>query len=349
MRSLASLAALLLVPTLAAPAFAQPTPPDAKPDVGAKALAEAAAKREKETAEKAAELQKRGLELAQKEQCEVALTPLTASWGLKKDPVTAAALGTCEAKMKRYRAAAEHLVFALRAMQEGEERKKLEAHYNEARAKVGGIRINSNIEGADVFAGDQLAGQTPLEGEVFVDPGEALIVVKKAGYEESRNVVNVGAHGALVLDVTLKPAGEGSETRYAARNRTKIPIFVLGGAALVTAAVGAGFYVSAIGKGSEADTLLDTLTASNPTPCKTTSADCEKLLALRKSHDSRFNTGTGVMIGAGALATAAVIYAVWALGAGGSDEKRTAWSTAPLSLAPSVGPTGGGLSMSGSF
>jgi NAD(P)-dependent dehydrogenase (short-subunit alcohol dehydrogenase family) len=84
-------------------------------------------------------------------------------------------------------------------------------------------------------------------------------------------------------------------------------------------------------------------------PCRLSDpADCAKLVELRKSHDSRFNTGTGVMIGAGALATATVIYAVWALGSGGSDEKPPP-STTPVSLVPSFGPAGGGLSLQGAF
>ncbi|MFT3770074.1 MAG: hypothetical protein QM820_31990 [Minicystis sp.] len=205
-------------------------------------------------------------------------------------------------------------------------------------------------------------GQSPLPGEVFIDPGkETAIIVKKAGYEEAEKRVTVAAQRSATVKIDLAVASSDGN-RYASPRRTKVPFYVLGGAAIVAGGVGAALFASAGSKAAAADDLLAVLQGGNEGshPCDkpaTTSAQtgCATLKTMRADRDRMMNIGTGFLIGGGVLLGAAALTGVWAFSGSstsstsGSGRATNAPRAASITLAPAVSPDGAGLWMRGAF
>jgi hypothetical protein len=354
--------AIVLVSALAAPAaLAQPKPEslpktdakvEPKPDAAKVEPKPDPAKLEAQKAEAArvaarlAELVKRGAEACERGELEPGLATLSSAYSQKPDPDTAVALGSCEAKAKHWAAAAEHLAAALRVKEDGPERKRVEELFLDVRKRVGALKLTVDVEGADVFVQNRYVGQTPLPGEAFVDADvDALVVVKKTGFDEAERVVKVGAQRSASLTVALA-AASSSGNRYAIKDRTKVPFFVLGGAALIAGGVGAALYASAFSRAADANNLLTELQGGNAsaTPCSLSAnaAACRALGGMRSSRDSAMNIGTGFLIGGGALLGAAVLTGVWAFTS--PNPTRTG-----LSVAPGVARDGASVVLTGAF
>ena len=365
--------AVLAVLLPAPPASAQPKPdagkpnaakPPPKPDA-AKADAvkdpvkeEAAKVLAKQAEARLADLVKRGTEACERGETDEGLALLTAAVARRNDADVLGALASCEAKAGQWAAAADHYAAALRSKEEGADRKPLEEAFAEARKKVGSITITVNVDGADVIVDDRLVGQSPLPGEIFVTPGkDTSIVVKRTGYEEAEKRVQVAAQRTAAVKIELAQS-TSTGNRYAAANRTKVPFYVLGGAALVAGGVGAALYAASFAHGSAADNLLTELKTAHPTsgdtPCQPSKTGCATLLDLRKNHDKLMNVGTGFLIGGGALLGAAVITGLWAF-SGSSATSTTGRAitgsprAASITFAPVVSPDGAGLWMRGAF
>ena len=337
MRLRLPLVALVAASTLGAPsALAQPKPDASKAEPA------------KPPPPTPAEIALRGQELCERGDTQEAITALTSALAQKPSPEVGAALASCEAKMGRWAAAAEHYQGALRATPEGPPRKPLEDRLAEARGHVGTITITINVEGADVFVGNRFVGQSPLGGEVFADPGRNVVTVKKPNFDEAEQAVEVPARGTAAVKIELAPGGR-TPNPYARPERTRVPFFVLGGLGLVSAGVGAALYAAALSKGAAADDVLAELAAAHPVspsqpgPCKPASPGCGSVQSLRAGHDRFMNAGTGALIGGGVLIGAAVLYGVWAF-AGVAPS-----STGAVTLAPVATPSGGGLWLTGTF
>ena len=174
-------------------ALAQPKPDAAPADAGKSDAAKPDAPKPKPTP---AEIAQRGQELCDRGDTEEAIAQLASALTQVADPAIASALASCEVKMKRWAAAADHLVVALRATPEGPARGPLEERLTAARAHVGTLTVTVNVEGADVFVGSRFVGQTPLEGEVFVDAGRSVVLVKRPNFDEAEQIVDVAERGS---------------------------------------------------------------------------------------------------------------------------------------------------------
>jgi hypothetical protein len=352
---------LILASALAAPsALAQPKPdapksdaaksdgqkPDAKPKTEAQKAEEA--RLAKLAAERLADLVKRGTEACDRGDIDDGLAALSAAYTQKSDADVAAALASCEIKAKQWGGAADHLTVALRQKEEGPDRKKLEEQLLEAQKHAGVLQITVNVEGADVFVGNRFVGQSPLAGEVYADAGKpTLVLAKKTGYEEAQRTVEVAARRGVAVKLDL--AVESQVNRYASTSRTKVPFYVLGGAALVAGGVGAALYAAASTKAAAADDIL--AERGGTYPCQNTKATgCPTVLSLRQGHDKLWNIGTGVLVGGGALLGAAVLTGVWAFSSGSSSTGSAgAPRAASVRVAPTVSADGAGLWLTGSF
>lgn len=296
--------------------------------------------------ERMADLVKRGTEACERGEFDEGLAALASVWSRKNDPDVGSALAACEAKAKLWPAAADHYAAALRLKEDGPDRKKLEDAFAEVKKHVGALTIAVNVEGADVFVDDRFVGQTPLPGEVFVEPGKrAAVVVKKTGYEEAQASVTVAAQrtASLKIDLSITPSGGN---RYASPNRSRVPFYVLGGAGLVAVGVGAALYAAAFTKAAAADDLLAEIKTAHPSqgdaPCQPSNAGCATIADLRKGRDKFMNIGTGALIGGGVLIGAAALVGVWTFSTSPS-------ATGSIKLAPVIAPRTAGLWMTGAF
>ncbi len=330
------LAACLFIPTLGAPpALAQP------------AAAEATAKTGKSSPQaRAAELVQRGTELHAQGQLEPAAAALEGAWRIEKTPATAALLGEWEVKLARWVPAAKHLAFALQEQQAGPERDRIELLFKQARAQVGGVKIVTSIDGADIFAGTRVVGQTPIRGEVFVEPGEMAIVLKKTSVGEVQQVVKVAKGGAAT--VHLEPSQAGADdskwSEPEPEQRSRAPIFLLTGVALIEAGSAIGLRVAASSEGAKADGELAALvTTAGPRPCggSADSAACKSIKDRRTKHDTFANVSTGLFVLSGAALAASITYALWPTRSPGADRA--------VAVLPAVSPSASGLLVRGAF
>lgn len=329
------LAAAVLVPCLAvSPALA--APPPAPPTA-----AEIAAKRDPHV--RATELLDRGTELQARDQCEQAVIPLDAAWALEKNATTAQLLGECEVKLARWVPAARHLAYVLKDKEEGPERARLDTLFKQARALVGGVTIQTGVDGADIFAGNRIVGVTPLRYEVFVEPGDTTITLKKTSVGEVQQVVHVAKGGSTTLRLDPARAPVDDDGPRAPEARSRAPIFVLAGVAVAAAAAGIGLRVVGASHGTTADAALASIAASGSHPCelKTNATVCAAIKDDRSKHDTFVNTSTGLFVLGGAALAASITYALWP--AEGSARDRA------IAVLPAVSPSTGGLLMQGTF
>jgi hypothetical protein len=329
------LAASILVPCLGV------TPASAAPPASPTAV-EIAAKRDPHV--KATELLQRGTELHGQGQCEQAVIQLESAWALEKNPTTATLLGECEIKLARWVPAARHLAVVLQDTQEGPERARLDALFKQARAQVGGVMVQTSVDGADVFAGNRILGRTPLRYEVFVEPGDVTMSLKKTSVGEMQKVVHVVKGGSATVLLEPDRVNLDEDFTSAPEARSRIPVFVLFGVAVAAAGAGVGLRVVGGNQGTTADEELDKITTTaSPSPCLVTAnADaCQSIKDARSKHDGFLNASTGLFVLGGAALAASITYALWPTASSGSEPA--------VSVVPTASPSTGGVLVQGTF
>jgi hypothetical protein len=303
--------------------------------------AEVAAKRDPRA--RAAELVQRGTELHAQGECEQAVATLEGAWAIEKSATTATLLGECEVKLTRWVAAAEHLGFVLRDLQEGPERARLQPLFSQARAQVGGVRIQTSVDGADVFAGARIVGRTPIRDEVFVEPGEVTISIKKTSVAEMQQVVRVAKGSSATVHLEperIADVDAGADNEAPSR----VPVYVLAGVALAAAGTGIALRVVSSQQGSSADDGLAALTKKTSTsPClvAANATACQTIKDQRTKHDTFANASTGLFVLGGAALAASITYALW--------PSKSARADRAVSVVPAVSPSAGGLLVQGAF
>ena len=315
------------------------------PAAAAPTAAEIAAKREPRA--RAAELLQRGTDLHGQGKCEHAVIPLESAWALEKNPTTATLLGECEIKLARWVAAARHLGFVLQDKQEGPERARIDTLFKQARAQVGGVTVQSTLDGADVFAESQLVGRTPLHFEVFVEPGDVTMSLKKTSFGEVQRVIHVDKGSAATIRLDPEKVIREDDRLAAPEARSRLPIFVFAGVALAAAGAGVGLRVVGGSQGKTADDALAELTTTaTPWPCRGTAniVACQGIKDARSKHDGFVNGSTALFVLGGAALAASITYAIWPSESVGSAGKDRA-----VSLAPAVSPSTGGVVVQGTF
>lgn len=298
----------------------------------------AAIKAEAEGA-KAAALRSHAEELFAQGNYKDAITQLRAAWALRKEAPTVILLGESEMKLGRLPDAAGHLAEGLTMLAPGKERARVQALFDEIRPKVGGIELVVNVKGATVIVGG-FVGETPIP-ELFVEPGDLTLTVKKTGYGELQRPVKTVAGKTVRVEVSLSSTGTAVSGTVGQEPRliSLVPAYVAGGLAVIAIGAGIGLRLSGEGKGSEADELLAALEGEAPCSAATPDASCATIKSLRGEHDQLVNVSTGMLVGGGVLLAGAVLY-----GAVANRRNRGGFSMVPV-----ASPTYGGMLFQGSF
>lgn len=244
----------------------------------------------------------------------------------------AANLSQVEAKLNKWRDAAEHLAYAVRllpATAGDDVRNRMIADLAVLELKVGALTIDCP-QGTVVTANGKQLGIAPLE-VIYVDPGTIAISGRHEERGEGRLEVRVEAGKKLSVALQLKPRDSG---------RAAWPAVLLGGIAGAGLAVGiAGFVVSAQ-RGSEGDDLGLQLEQDGVHGCTTNPSRCEPVQAKYDDEVSFRTMGiTGVSIGA-AAGVGMLIYLLL-------PPQRPSSNAASLRIAPMPGATG--LLLQGAF
>jgi hypothetical protein len=255
-------------------------------------------------------------------------------------------LGRAELKIGKYRDAAEHLAYFL-AEEKGlspADKDEYGRQLQEAKANVATIRVEvvqaggARAEGVDVTVGGVSMGKTPIEREIFVDPGHVIVEAKLGELGRKREFdARAGGNETVKLDLTPqtapppsqtvttppppppRPGGTGSESNA----RSYVPAYVLGGvgvAGLIAGAISLAIYAD---KKNQAFVLADQAlkkgshcTGSNVVP------ECTTIDSTAQSADLFRGAGTTLLISGGIIAAAAAAYRFWPLSAANGRGKR---------------------------
>ncbi|WP_437715550.1 PEGA domain-containing protein [Sorangium sp. So ce448] len=363
-----SLAVVLTVATLMADpdiAAAQPAPPAAPG--AAPASAADATKRAEALVDKA-----KSLYLERKYQ--EAEEALLVAWELNPTFDVAYNLGNTEYQLKKHKDAAKYLSFALRnwPLLKGVAKLKPNAEkwLAESRAQVGALKVSVTVAGAEVLVDGKSVGRAPLEGEVFVDPGEHRVEAKHLDYEPASQTVGVAKGGTAEVKLAITPvnvapqalagvkteggasaAGAGAGGPAVAQPPTPVepppgkdwvPVIALGAASAVGLGVGIGTTVASNNASGDAHTQSTAIIEAGAQcvrPEASWVGSCEKVRSDASRADTLGNVARVAYIASGVLAIGAVTYALW------PKSKRTE----PTLVLPVVHSSGAGLAVMGAW
>jgi tetratricopeptide (TPR) repeat protein len=268
------------------------------------------------------------------------------AWDIKRSYDVAANLGDCEIEVGQAREAAEHLAYAIRELplsaKEGV-RKRLSERFEKAKSEVATLRIQVNVARAAITVNGRDVGTSPLEGEVFVEPGSVTVVATLATNETARLAFEAERGATRAVMLTLGPAGAGGD---GSAKPAKSTALVASGAvvAVAAAAVGIAFVVLSNGKASDADKAREQLIGGTgtETPCANgqNPGPCRALKGLNEDSDTFSRVAFAGFLGAGIVAAATATYVLW-------PTKRA--ERARVRFAPMAGSGFAGVSAGGHF
>jgi hypothetical protein len=261
----------------------------------------------------------------------------------------AANLAETELRLKKRTEAAEHLRFALSKWPVTADPKEKDAFAQKLEALRGEL-VAVKIEaptGAIVSVDDRSLGSSPVDGEVFLEPGEHRFGAKLDGRAATPVVKTYAAGTSDTVRFAIPdaaPNGNG-EVGNGDASRTPVPGIVMVALGAVGLGVGIGLVVHAGSVGDEADELTASVVADGGR-CGDAlvpgfEARCEEI-DDRVATSQRFTTGGWVGVGiGGAVAVAGVVYLLWPEDDGAP--KQT------LHVTPMLAPEVGGAVVSGTF
>ena len=284
-----------------------------------------------------------------------ALRIYSEAWHLKQSPDIAANLAQTESELGKHRDAAEHFSFALAHLLPSttdEQKKALADGLDVEKKEVGTLHVT--LEPADAALNvDDAPVTLPVDGNIFVEPGEHRCSVTREGYEAGQQTAQVSKGSSQVLWIKLVPTGgvpspgaNGGAVSVSDNappplnqdsGRSLVPAFVGGGLVVAGAAVGVAFLLSANSSQTDADHIKAGLTGDNACGAGTPfGPQCSDLHDKNSAVDSARTVEVVGFAVAGAAAVGTALYLLWPHGS--SAAART-WSPT-FAMAPGVGSLG---------
>ncbi|WP_437864089.1 PEGA domain-containing protein [Sorangium sp. So ce363] len=268
---------------------------------------------------------------------------LQSAWELNPTFDVAYNLGNTKYQLKKYREAAEHLSFALRNWPLVKTVAKLkptaEQRLAESRAQVGALRVTVSAAGAEVLVDGKAVGRAPLEGEVFVEPGEHRVEARLEGYAPVSQTVKSAKGettdaGLAMVPVKSEAQVAGAKTEGGAAGagvvglvagqpavpvepppkKNWVPVIALGAASVVGLGVGIGMTVARNSAHDDARSKGEVILRAGgecATPSATFVKPCEELQSIGSRGATLGDAARVAYIASGALAIAAVTYVLW--------------------------------------
>ncbi|MFO0615271.1 MAG: PEGA domain-containing protein [Polyangiaceae bacterium] len=326
-RALVVAALVLLMPQGSS---ADPTAPSAKDVDDARVLREAAAaaaeKKDYPTCKEKAAL---SFEKAKQPQ----------SWGLE---------GLCEAEMKQWRDAAEHLAYAVQFDTNEKRVAEYKVKLTEAKTKVGTIEVKTAPEACELRVDDRPIGQSPRD--VFVNPGRYRVTAEAKGYDAKTVEIEITAGGTKPLSIELSPlsaassstatVGGAAATTTGAGGTTSTGSGVVEpGASRPAWPIGVGFGLAAVGFGVGIGTAV-AASAEPDFDCPET--NCVEGSEFLDQRDTLSNASFWSLIAGGTVALATTGYLIWVVTA-------PRGKPAAALVLPVASPTFGGAAFVGQF
>jgi hypothetical protein len=334
---------------------------------GAASAQPAAAPPAADTVSKAEALFQEGMRFVAQKQWADAEQRFLAAWALNPSYDVAANLGQTQYRLGKHREAARHLAYALKSwplVGKRETRDLAEKRLAELRELLGSLTIRVTVPGAVVSVDGVRVGQSPVEVEVFVDPGSHVVEAKLDGYDDARAEVQAAKGAKQEVSLALARSAPPAVPVAGAtppRKEEQVPplpppvkqvwrpgvaVFVTGGVLAVGGlAAGVGLTVAANGKSSDADTIgarLGGPSTCTGTPATSVAMDCKAVKAALRSQSVLTDAAKGTFVAGGLLALATVGLAIWT--SLGPTQKRVGPRLVPL-----VGARQGGFTVVGTW
>ncbi|WP_437335939.1 PEGA domain-containing protein [Sorangium sp. So ce394] len=276
---------------------------------------------------------------------------LQSAWELNPTFDVAYNLGNTKYQLKKHKEAAQYLSHALKHWPLMKAAAKLkttaEKRLAESRAQAGALVVTAGAPGAEVLVDGKTVGKAPLEGEVFVEPGEHRVEARLLGYAPASQMVKVAKGGTAEVTLAMvlakseaqeatpgAKAAEGASTPGAEAGapaaglapgapaepasppqpRSWVPVIALGAASVVGLGVGIGMTVASRNARSDADAQRAAILSRGPGCVNAPSDVASACNAFKDTAGSAEAFGTGALVAyvaSGALAAGAVTYALW--------------------------------------
>jgi len=287
-------------------------------------------------------LYRQGIDAFKEGKLDEAYRFLSQAWAAKQSVDIAANLGVVEMKLDRPRDAAEHLDYALRLYPVGgdpDARAVLEQRYQEARQKVGAIRVACDGKGAEVAVDGRDIGKAPITVEKFVEPGKRKFTAVLDGFENGEMTVRVEPGSEITIEIKMGPKKPGGGGPHHVEHADKPiwPIFVFAGVGAVGLGSGIGLMVMSAGAKSDIE----------DSGCR--SQGCAGQYQDQvDSYNLGRNAGVPLLAVGGLSLAGMIVYLAWP---SPDDEvegppgrgKHATW------VLPMLGADGGGLTVGGEF
>ncbi|MGC4070814.1 MAG: PEGA domain-containing protein [Polyangiaceae bacterium] len=140
-------------------------------------------------------------------------------WAQNRSYDVATALGQSELKLGHYADAARYFAFAVAHCPPTEQTKQQEGMQRllgESQKHVLTLQLKANVTGASVTVDGVDWGTTPLESDIYLDPGLHIITVRKDGYVTADRKLNAAAGTTDTWEVTMQP--DATKSMVAAGN-----------------------------------------------------------------------------------------------------------------------------------
>ncbi|KYF82949.1 hypothetical protein BE11_45620 [Sorangium cellulosum] len=284
------------------------------------------------------------------------------AWSRMKSYDIATNLGQVQILLNKPASAAKHLAFGLRTVGpevEPERLARVQALLAEAKAQVGTVRVQvTNVADAEVLVGGERVSEEEAKHEMYMDPGQHVLVIRRAGYEAAvipvtavagsreeittelkpKTMTRPGAAGAPAM-MEAKPKAPAAGAR-AEEPRSWGPVIALGAASAVGLGVAIGLTAASNDARSQADAQRDAILKAHTHCANPPTAAPERCAELRRSVSRAHALGNGARVAyatAGALSIAAVICAAW--------PRPKPLAAGRVRALPALGPEGGGVVM----
>lgn len=331
-----------------------------------------------DTEEDVKKLMRLGVSEYRKGHLDAARDALTRAFALRPHVAIAETLAEVETQLGQYRAAASHWSFFLEHLpaERENERSEVEAALADCRKHLGSVSISVDVPEANVLVDGESLGPSPIEREIWVNPGEHTVVAEAANGSD-RAIVSIAAGESKTAMLHIRnrnpsaptgtaetvmppPPPEGptsaapvSNAKHGLAPRTVV--LVAGGVATLTAAVvGTTFVVLANRAGSSVDAInaeLDAAAAEKMIPrdeiCSPAAAPnpigCSDLAKKQSEQTRDKNIATVSFVTAGGLALLTVGgYFLWPK----SGEAHASANTHLVEFAPWFTKSGAGMAIS---
>lgn len=189
----------------------------------------------------------KGVELFNNEDFSAALIEFEAAYDAHPHFAVRYNIAMCFYKLKEYGSAVHQIQrYLAEGGEEVPKKKKVEVEkiLEDLQSLVASVKINCNVEGAEVYVNGEYRDKVPMFFPIQLDVGKYEIEIRAEGYEPYKHTVKLPGRAAETIDVELVPAGQvptggesSSKEAIQPTSKKRVPVAAFGAMAGLTGAL----------------------------------------------------------------------------------------------------------------